>query len=376
MTNKPKIIGITGNIATGKSVVGHMLANSGGLEIDADAVANRMLYPNGPAYVPVIETFGEKIIREDGQISREALGKIVFSDSKKLQKLESLTHPAVTSAVQARIKLTKQPFVAIEAIKLLESSLVDICDQIWVSHASVDHQIERLMTSRNLPRDEVLSRMKAQKPQSEKLKRANVVINTEGTFENTWKQVRSALNDTIQINNRHKDIQGDQLGDWIFPNVNALSDKELARFWQRVTAQDMESLFATLGSNIAIPFMKQDEIRSLLLWKNWNFSAVPSKWIGSRHEDLTNEFLSEIFISHVENQECEVILFSSKIANQYGFDPFEFGFECLKISELNYPAWQEAAAKIIPDYDVNIWMKILRQPIEANQLNNFEAINV
>lgn len=370
MTDAPKIIGITGNIATGKSVVGHMLANSGGLEIDADVVANRMLYPSGPAYESVIEAFGEAILISDGQISRDKLGQIVFSDTEKLHRLEELIHPAVTAAIQARIEMTSQPFVIIEAIKLLESSLVDICDAIWVSQASVDHQIERLMTYRGLARKQALSRIKAQPPQEEKLNRATVVINTEGSYKDTWLQVQDALNDKIRIDNGQKEIQQNQIREGIIPNANALSNKELEEFWQGWVGTEPESLYSSLGSKIFLPFIDQDHLRSLLLWNNWNFTAMPRKWIAEKTKDLLPEFFFDIFPAHVMRQQCELILISKELSHHYEINPEEHGYYLFKINELTYPAWQEAARKISPDHDDRLWIKILSQPVEAEQLKN------
>jgi len=375
MTNAPKIIGITGNIATGKSVVGHMLANSGGLEIDADVVANRMLYPSGPAYRPVIAAFGNDILTADGEISREKLGKIVFSNPKKLQILEDLIHPVVTSAIKERIELTSQPLVIVEAIKLLESSLATICDAIWVSHASVDHQMKRLLTSRNLSNDEALSRLKAQPPQSEKLKRANVVINTEGSFKETWHQIQDALNDTIQLIKGLKTTQRVQPGEWVFPNVNALPRNELEDFWQTWTEKELENLYALMGSTILLPFMQKSRLQSLLFWDNWNFSASPCKWITERSKGVSTKSLLDVFETQAKKQECEVILLSNKLAIDYDIELGDLGFNQLKVSRLSYQGWQEAANKINLEHDEEIWVKILNQPVETKLLNDPETIN-
>lgn len=374
MTNAPRIIGITGNIATGKSVVGHMLANSGGLEIDADVVANRMLYTNGPAYESVINAFGEGIITSDGQISRDKLGQIVFSDPKSLRRLEELIHPAVTTAIQTRIGMTSQPFVIIEAIKLLESKLVDICDAIWVSQASVDHQMERLMTYRGLAREQALSRIQAQPPQAEKLKRATVVINTEGSFKDTWLQVQDGLNDKIRMDNGQKEIQQNQIREGIIPNANALSDKELEEFWQSWVGKEFESLYSSLGSKIFLPSIDQDHLNSLLLWNNWNFTAVPGKWIAEKTRELSPKFFFNVFPAHVIRQQCDVILISKEMSHHYELNPEEHGFTHFDINELTYPAWQEAARKISRDHDDKLWIKILNQPVEAKNFNTYKRI--
>lgn len=370
MTNAPKIIGITGNIATGKSVVGNMLANSNGLEIDADVVANRMLYPSGPAYEPVIKAFGEVILTSDGQISREKLGQIVFSDPEKLRQLEELIHPAVTSAIQTRIEISSQPFVVIEAIKLLESNLVDICDEIWVSQASVDHQMERLMTYRGLSKEKALSRIQAQPPQAEKLNRANIVINTEGSFKDTWCQVQDALNDTILIDKGRKETQRNQIREGIIPSANALSDKELEEFWQSWAGRDPDNLYSLLGSKVFLPFFDQDHLNALLLWNNWNFTAAPDNWISQKKKDCSLDLIFGALNAQVIQQQCEIIFFSGELAAHYEQNPDVIGFAYLKIDELTYPAWQEAARKTFQNYIDRLWIKFLRKPVEAEQLDN------
>ena len=201
MTSVKRIIGLTGNIATGKSVVRRMLVNHGALGIDADVIAHRVLYPGGAAYKPVIEAFGKQILSPTGEIIRKKLAEIVFSSPEHLTKLEKLTHPAVTTAIQTRIETANRPIVVIEAIKLLESSLVDLVDALWVSHVAEDEQLTRLIETRKLSVDDARQRIAAQPPQSEKLSRANVVIHTAGTFESTWHQIHTALNDTASIPN-------------------------------------------------------------------------------------------------------------------------------------------------------------------------------
>ncbi len=194
------IIGLTGNIATGKSVVRRMLVNHGALGLDADIIAHRTLYPGGKAFQPVIDVFGKNILTPSGEIDRKKLGQIVFQDPEQLAILESLTHPAVTEAIRERIERSDLPLIVIEAIKLFESPLIDLCNTVWVSQASPMFQLERLLQTRNMTEETARQRIAAQPPQSEKRKRADVVINTEGPFQQTWQQVRQALNDTIQSN--------------------------------------------------------------------------------------------------------------------------------------------------------------------------------
>ena len=185
-------IGLTGNIATGKSVVRRMLEHLGAYTIDADALAHRVLAKGAPGYQPVINTFGTWILNEDGQINRSKLGRLVFADPQALAQLEAIVHPYVGQAVDLLARRATQKVVVIEAIKLLESDLGKRCDSIWVTDAPQQVQVERLMRKRGLSRADALQRVEAQPAQKHKLDAANVVITNTGSYEDLWKQVNEA----------------------------------------------------------------------------------------------------------------------------------------------------------------------------------------
>jgi dephospho-CoA kinase len=185
-------IGLTGNIATGKSVVRRMLEHLGAYTIDADALAHRVLAKGAPGYQPVINKFGTWILNEDGQINRSKLGRLVFADPQALAQLEAIVHPYVGQAVDLLARRATQKVVVIEAIKLLESDLGKRCDSIWVTDAPQEVQVERLMRKRGLSRADALQRVEAQSAQKHKLDAANIVITNTGSYEDLWKQVNEA----------------------------------------------------------------------------------------------------------------------------------------------------------------------------------------
>ncbi|MCU0520590.1 MAG: dephospho-CoA kinase [Anaerolineae bacterium] len=184
-------IGLTGNIATGKTTVGLMLQALGAELIDADQVTHTVMAPGGPAYGPVVAEFGEDILDEGGAIDRPALGRLVFSDPAALTRLEALVHPWVIAEVDRQVAASAASVVVVEAIKLLESGMADAYDAIWVTTCSEDTQLRRLMQGRGLSREAALVRIHAQPPQAEKLARADWVIDTDGTLEQTEAQVRA-----------------------------------------------------------------------------------------------------------------------------------------------------------------------------------------
>ena len=185
-------IGLTGNIATGKSVVRRMLEHLGAYTIDADALAHRVIAKGAPGYKPVIDTFGTWILDEGGQINRSKLGRLVFADRQALTQLEAIIHPYVAQAVDLLARRATQNVVVIEAIKLLESDLRKYCDAIWVTDAPQEVQVERLMRKRSMSREDALQRIRSQPAQMQKLAAASVIINNTGSYEDLWKQVNEA----------------------------------------------------------------------------------------------------------------------------------------------------------------------------------------
>lgn len=186
------IIGLTGNIATGKSVVRKMLEHLGAYTIDADALSHRVISKGAPGYQPVLDKFGTWLLDKDGQIDRSKLGRLVFSDGQALAQLEDIVHPYVIQAVEVLIKRSTQYVVVVEAIKLLESDLRVACDSIWVTDAPHQVQMERLMRKRNMSQEEALQRVHSQSAQQEKLAAAKVIINNNGSYDDLWKQVNEA----------------------------------------------------------------------------------------------------------------------------------------------------------------------------------------
>jgi dephospho-CoA kinase len=184
------VIGLTGNIATGKSVVRQMLQHQGAYTIDADSLAHQVMMPNAPAYKPIVDMFGKSIVGPDGRINRAMLGQIVFSNPGLLKKLEEITHPIIRQGINALVSRANQRVIVIEAIKLLDGDLASWVDSIWVVDAKPQTQYQRLVSKRKMSEAEAKQRIQAQAAQTEKLRRAGVVIDNNGNVEETWKQVQ------------------------------------------------------------------------------------------------------------------------------------------------------------------------------------------
>ena len=188
----PLLIGITGNIGTGKSTVASMLASLGAEVIDADKVAHEVMRAGYSAHAQIVETFGPQVLGPDGQVDRARLGSIVFANPGLLARLEAIVHPATLEAIVHRIAAISADVVVVEAIKLIESGMASGCDNVWVTTCRPRQQVCRIVGGRGLSRAEAWERVRAQPPQEHKIARADVVVDTSGSMSRTRAQVQAA----------------------------------------------------------------------------------------------------------------------------------------------------------------------------------------
>lgn len=188
--SQPYFVGLTGNIATGKSTVLSYLDAKGAHVIDADKLAHRAMAPDGPAYDKVVAAFGQSIVDADGAIDRPQLAEIVFGDPDALAQLEAIVHPATFELLRWDIAQTDADVVILEAIKLLESGrMLTLCDEVWVVSSHPDVQLRRLVEQRGMSEDAARRRMAAQSHQAEKVAQADHVILNDGSIEELYAQL-------------------------------------------------------------------------------------------------------------------------------------------------------------------------------------------
>jgi dephospho-CoA kinase len=189
-------IGITGPIGCGKSQVGRWLAERGALVVDADHVAREVTAPGTPVHTEILRRFGAAVTAADGTLDRAALGRVVFADPAELRDLEALVHPAVRPRILeliAEAEAEAPPAVVIEAIKLVEGGLADLCDEVWLVTCDPSAQRERLL-ARGMPASEADQRIAAQAEMSERLRpSATRVLDTSGGAGETRRAVESAF---------------------------------------------------------------------------------------------------------------------------------------------------------------------------------------
>ena len=186
------VIGLTGNIGTGKTVVRRMLEHLGAYGIDADALSHRVIARGGPGYKKVLEVFGQWLMGADGEIDRKKLGRVVFDDPAALKRLEAIIHPYVIQAIDILISRATQSVIAVEAIKLDDLRLDKTCDSIWVTIAPLDTQLTRLQERRKMSRHEAMQRINAQPTKEARVASSSVIIKNDGSFEETWAAVNAA----------------------------------------------------------------------------------------------------------------------------------------------------------------------------------------
>ncbi len=196
MARRSLVIGLTGNIATGKSTILKYLIEKCATIIDADKLGHRVIEPGGPAYDAVVRAFGKEILREDGTIDRKKLGKIVFSNPLYLGRLEKIVHPKIFELGKQEIANNDSPVIILEAIKLLEAGLMStLCDEIWVVTSSFATQLRRLLEMRKMEETDARRMINLQPPQAAKVNQADRVIDNDGTLTELHAQLDAIWED-------------------------------------------------------------------------------------------------------------------------------------------------------------------------------------
>ncbi|MCB8921273.1 MAG: dephospho-CoA kinase [Ardenticatenaceae bacterium] len=179
------IVGVTGNIATGKSAIMRLAQERGALIIDADKIVHHLMDTDPNMQAAIAVAFGADVRLPNGRINRKTLGKLVFDDPAALHDLEQMVHPSVRIAIAQQMQETDKNVIFIEAIKLIEGPIAAMCHQIWVTRCQKQRQLERLIICRGMTPEMATHRIEAQSPQEEKVAQADVVIDTDGYMHDT-----------------------------------------------------------------------------------------------------------------------------------------------------------------------------------------------
>jgi dephospho-CoA kinase len=191
----PRILGLTGNIACGKTAVGQMLLQLGAeRHIDADAVVHRLYESGQPIALNVEEAFGPTVMAVDGSVDRKALSAIVFQNSAAMRRLEAIVHPAVSIALVGELASVSPSGIAIiDAVKLLEGGSSAFCQSKWMVVCSEEQELARLMRRNGLSEEQAWERIRAQSPVAPRLQLVDEVIDNNGSLQETNRQVKAAF---------------------------------------------------------------------------------------------------------------------------------------------------------------------------------------
>lgn len=195
MKNKSTVIGLTGGIACGKSMISAYLAQKGIPVIDGDLVARQIVEPGTKGLAQIVDTFGAEYLHADGTLNRAMLGSLVFADKEALQQLNAITKPLLLEAFKTQINaLHAHPMIVLDVALLLEDhDYKELADQVWVVTVSPVQQLARLMKRNSYTVEEAQNRINAQMSNEERIQYADGVIDNNGTMSETIAQVDRLL---------------------------------------------------------------------------------------------------------------------------------------------------------------------------------------
>jgi dephospho-CoA kinase len=184
------LIGITGNIASGKTSVRKLLEHLGAYSFEIDMITRRALSQEGPLYSRVTKAFGEWIFDERDSILLERLGSLFFAEPALKDRFDAMVDPVIDYAIDVLVRNSKRNVIAIESRKLLDMDLAVGCDSIWVVSSRQDLRIQRLITNREFTESEARQRILVESPQAYLERTANVVIENSGSMMDLWERVK------------------------------------------------------------------------------------------------------------------------------------------------------------------------------------------
>ena len=192
------IIGLTGGIASGKSTIANMLKNEGITVIDADVESRLAVEQGEEAYDHIVNHFSKSILLEDGSINRAKLGEIIFNNKEERMKLNEIVHPAIRKRMLQKKESAEnhgEAIIIMDIPLLFESKFTELVDKTLLVFVDEDIQLQRLMERNHYSKQEALARIHSQMPLAEKKRLADVVIDNNGSLEQTELQLKNVLSE-------------------------------------------------------------------------------------------------------------------------------------------------------------------------------------
>ncbi len=188
-----KVIGLTGGIGSGKSTVSQFLTELGAIILNADEVGHKAFKPDTEIWREVVATFGQQIVAPDGNIDRKKLGNMVFGNAESLSRLNQIMHPWMYDTVEAQLEEYRRQglrVAVLEAPLLLEAGWTSLVDEVWVTTAPEATVLKRLEERSGMAQAESLTRIRSQLPSAERVRHADVVINTDCDLDELKSKVK------------------------------------------------------------------------------------------------------------------------------------------------------------------------------------------
>ena len=194
------VIGLTGGIGTGKTHVSRLLESLGAAVVNADLLGHEVYTPHSEGWRAVVDAFGDRVVADNGEIDRRALGGIVFTDEEALERLNAIMHPRIYALAEQRLNALTQEgksTAVLEAALLIEAKWTPLVNEVWVTVSPEADVISRLQQRNSLDENAARSRINSQMPQEERVAHANVIIENNGTLEDLSSEVQKLWNKRV-----------------------------------------------------------------------------------------------------------------------------------------------------------------------------------
>jgi len=188
-----EVIGLTGGIGSGKSTVSQFLVELGAVVLDADKIGHEALKRDTKVWSELVNAFGKQILTHNGNIDRKKLSEVVFANPESLSRLNRITHPQIYEVIKTRLEKCRKQNVRVAVLEvplLIETSWGSIVDEVWITIASESTILKRLWERSRLSESESLARIRSQMPNEERLKHANIIIDTDCSLDELKAKVK------------------------------------------------------------------------------------------------------------------------------------------------------------------------------------------
>jgi len=376
---KKTVIGITGGIGSGKSMVLRMMQELGATVIDADKIAHDLMKKGTPVYQTVVDEFGKFVIGEGGEIDRSRLGKLVFSVPEALAKLDALTHPSVRQAINQQIAAAPTAVVAIEAIKLFEAGIAEDCTARWFIVAKPEVQLKRLVEKRHMSAEAAKQRIRAQISPEQFTGRADVIVDNSADLGKTWAIVKKHFTTLMQAQKTPEppppppvpEVAAKTASGEIVMRRAKRADLEkmiemVGICTKKAIVPNINDMMESLFSRAFLVVERGNQVVGIAAWQTENLVAGLQDFYVLQDDlwDTVGQKMLDLIHEEVDSLSCEVSL--AFVMNKAGSGPVEFfkrnNYQVTESKKLGY-IWKDSAKEWQPDDSTLLYKKLREKRI-------------